>query len=148
MSVFAKFDKAFDIKALKEDVAAAAEGNQERREVPEGTYEVKVEKMGLKVSKSEKPMTSIWFRVLTGDYKNSIIFYNQVLSSGFGVHNSNLFLSSLLDGEEVKFDGFEKYDKLITGIFNKIDGKFEYALEYGKNDKGYNTYKITEVFEA
>ena len=37
---------------------------------------------------------------------------------------------------------------MLLDIHEAIDGKYEYALEYGKNDKGFNTFKISDIFEA
>jgi len=46
-SVFARFDKEFDLKGLKEDLKNVGTGDGHYREVPYGTYEVKIEKLEL-----------------------------------------------------------------------------------------------------
>ena len=72
---YSKFDKLVDIEGLKKDVAEAKEnGRGEYKEVPKGTYEVKIDKMELVESKKGDPMVSIWFKILSGEYKNSLIF--------------------------------------------------------------------------
>lgn len=48
-----------------------------------------------------------------------------------------------------EFKGYAAYNNLIMDVFEEIDGQaLEYGLEYGENKKGFNTYKIVDVFEA
>ena len=147
-----KFDKNVDTEALNKDLLKAKEnGFGEFKEVPVGEYEVKIEKMELRQSKNGDPMTTIWFKILEGELKNSIIFYNQVITKGFQIHLNNEFLRSLDSGIDVpsKFTGYGDYEDLLVRIFNSIqEQELEYALAYGKNDKGFNTYEITDIFEA
>ena len=56
-------------------------------------------------------------------------------------------MKSLDSGVDVKFDNFKQYNDVILDVFEAINDKLAYALEYGKNSKGFNTYKITDVFE-
>lgn len=147
-NVWDKFDGNIDVEALKGDIANAAEGILEFKEVPEGRYEVSIEKMELKESKTGKPMLSVWLKVITGEYEGSIIFYNQVLHTGYGIHNANEFLRSLDSGVDVTFDSFKQYNSLISDVHEAIDGNLEYDLEYGKNKKGFSTYKIVDIFES
>lgn len=146
---FKKFNQAFDLNALKNDVKEAEEnGGGNFDKVPCGTYEVKVEKMELKESKKGDPMVSIWFKILNGDHKNQLIFMNQVITQGFQIHIVNTLLRDMDTGIEIKFDDFEQYDHLLFDIEEKIsEDRLEFALELGEN-KGFNTYKIVEVFEG
>lgn len=146
-SIFDKFDKMVDIEGLKQDAKDAAENKMEFKEVPEGKYEVKIDKMELTESKKGRPMLTVWMKILEGEYKGQLIFYNQVVDMGFGLHNANEFLRSLDSGLDVTFENFRQYGNLIMDIHEAIDGKLEYGLKYGKNSKGYNTYEITDVFE-
>ncbi|NME64442.1 DUF669 domain-containing protein [Clostridium cadaveris] len=142
-----EFDEKIDTEGLAKDAKEAAENGGDYKEVPLGTYEVEVNKLELKKSKKGDPMLSIWFKIIAGEYKGSLIFYNQVMSQGFGIHNANEMLRSLDSGVEVEFTNFKKYHGMLLDIVESIDGNLEYALEYGENNKGYNTYKITDVFE-
>lgn len=145
---FSKFDKAVDLEGLKKDIAEAKENGGNREDVPKGSYEVKIEKLELTESKKGDPMLTIWFRILSGNFKNSMIFMNQVITQGFQIHLANEFLRSLDSGIEVDFESYKQYDELVMDIMEAIDGKLEYALDYGENNKGYNTYEIKEVFDA
>lgn len=143
-----EFDEKIDTEGLAKDAKEAAKnGGGDYKEVPLGTYEVEVNKLELKKSKKGDPMLSIWFKIIAGEYKGSLIFYNQVMSQGFGIHNANEMLRSLDSGVEVEFTNFKKYHGMLLDIVESIEGNLEYALEYGENNKGYNTYKITAVFE-
>jgi len=149
-NIWDKFDKAVDTKGLADDVKNAAENGANFKEVPHGDYEVKVEKMELTESKSGKPMVTIWFKVVTGEYKGSMIFMNQVVEIGFQIHNANEVLRGLaeqVDGLDIRFETYNQYGNLIMDIFEAIDGNYEYALKFGENSKGYNTFEIAEVYE-
>ena len=74
---------------------------------------------------------------------------NQVITQAFQIHIANEFLRSLDTGIDVHFDGkYSHYNNTILDIFEEVNGKLEYELDYGENRKGYNTFKITSVFEV
>lgn len=147
-NVFAKFDKQFDVKGLKEDLKNVSSNSADYKEVPFGTYEVKVEKLELVESKTGKPMVSCWMRILEGEHKNSMLFMNQVIHTAFGLHMANEFIRSLESALEVTFENFTQYYNLLLNIHEAIDETFEYAVEYGETNKGFKTFKITDVFEV
>lgn len=151
---FEKFDEMVDLEGLKADIAAASNGGNgaERKNVPHGMYEVAIEKLELTTTKtSGKPMVTCWFRVLSeGEYLGQMIFMNQVVSNGFQIHIANDFLRSICfgpDAPKITFESYSQYAQLIMDVAEYIDGKFEYAMHYGKTTKGYNTFEIEEIFE-
>ncbi len=146
---FKALNKKVDLKGLQDDIKEAEEnGGGSYKEVPEGTYEVKLEKLELQLSKKGDPMVCIWWNILNGEYKNSKIFQYQVINMGFQIHLMNEFLASLETGVDVKFDDYEQYNELLLDISEEVESQgLEYALVYGKNNKGFNTYEIEEVFE-
>ena len=149
-NIWDKFNDAYDVKSLADEVAEA-EANGETGgydEVPHGTYDVEINKMELKLSKNNNPMLSVWFKVLAGEEKGRLIFMNQVVTKKFQVHICNDFLRSLDSGIDVKFVDFGQYEQLIMDIHEAIDGKLEYGLKYGVTKKGFNTFEITDVYEA
>ena len=148
MEIWEKFDKKIDTKVLKEGIKQAREnGGGDYEEVPQGTYEVAVEKIELRESKKGDPMVSIWFKIIAGRYKNSIIFYNQVINQGFQIHLCNELLKSLDTGVNVEFDSYAQYNEVLMDVAEGTK-TLEYALKYGESKKGFPTYEITEVFEA
>ena len=150
--IYSKWDEQIDTAGLAADVeeAAANGGTGEYKEVPHGNYEVEVNQMELKASKKGDPMVSIWFKVLSGEYENSFIFFNQVITQGFQVHIVNEMLRMMVSAMDkppmIEFTNYKQYGNLIADIFEKVDGNFEYALAYKKGKKDFSTYEITEVF--
>ncbi|HIG0357126.1 TPA: DUF669 domain-containing protein [Clostridium sporogenes] len=149
-NIWDKFDKNIDVEGLKADAKEAANNNSDFKEVPHGEYEVEVNKLELRESKKGDPMLSIWFKILTGEYKGSLIFYNQVLSSGFGLHKANEMLRSLDSDIEVEFESFSKYNNMLMDIAEAIDGKLEYQISYTVNKKNnkFSEYEIKDIFEV
>ena len=143
-----KFDDAIDVEGLQKDVQEAAKNSTNYREVPHGEYEVKIEKLELVESKKGDPMVTIWFKVVSGEYKGSIIFYNQVITQGFQIHIVNELLRSLDSGIEVEFKTYKQYGQMLMDIHEAIDGRLEYGLKYGEGKKGFSTYEITDVYEV
>lgn len=154
-TMFAKFNEMFGgaegLKDLQKDIADAASNTGEFVEVPKGDYEVKVVKIelgetGERSKTPGMPMAKVWFDILAGEFKGQKIFMNQMLTSGFGIHKMNEFLTSLETDIPVVFENFEQYDALFKQIFNEVDGKAEYQLNYAENNKGFSTYTIVQRF--
>lgn len=149
MSIWDKFDESIDTKGLAQDVEEASKGNGTRREVPHDTYEVAITKLELGESKKHDPMVKVWFKIVEGEYKGSLIFMNQVVNQGFQIHIVNELLRSITaemdNPPEIAFHTYRQYGELLMDIAEAIDGNFEYSVEYGEN-KGFNTFKITEVY--
>ena len=151
-----KFDASVDVEALQEDVKDVEEnGGGDFPEIPEGEYEVSVINMELGQSKKGDPMLKIQFQIVDGEFEKNLIFYNGVMQPqndkgfGFQTHRNNEMLRSLWDCEadDVKFTGFADYANLVDEIFSDIEDSFEYVLEKKVDKKGYDQYKIKEVFE-
>lgn len=141
---FSKFDKQVDLEGLKQDIEESA--NNDFKEVPLGTYEVAIKKLELSESKKGDPMVKVWFKVISGEYKGSLIFMNQVITRGFQIHIVDELLKSLETDVDIHFESYSQYAELLADVYEAADGNFEYALKYGEN-KGFNTFEITEVFE-
>ena len=151
-NIFEKFNSMIDIEGLKKDVEEAANNSGDFVEVPHGDYEVKVVKIelgetGEKSKTPGMPMAKVWYEIIAGDYKGQKIFQNQMLTTGFGIHKMNELLNSLETGIPVVFENFTQYNDLFKQIFDAVDGKAEFALAYGENNKGYATYTIIQRFE-
>jgi hypothetical protein len=149
-NIWDEFDKAIDTKGLADDVKDAAENGANFREVPHGDYEVEVNKMELTKSKKGDPMITIWFKVVSGDYKGSLIFMNQVVNIGFQIHIANEIMRGMVANiadMEIKFETYNQYGNLIMDVFEAIDGNYEFALAYTEGKNGFSNYEIKEVFE-
>lgn len=141
---FSKFDKKVDLEGLKKDIEDSA--NNDFKEVPHGNYEVAINKLELSESKKGDPMVKMWFKIVSGEYKGSLIFMNQVITRGFQIHIVDELLRSLETDIEIAFESYSQYSDLLIEIFDAVDGNYEYGLEYSEN-RGFDTFKITDVFE-
>ena len=157
MSIFDKYASkinADDLKASQQEIQDNANGGQ-REEVPVGKYEVKVDKLECKKSKAGNLMVSIWFRIMAGKFEKSVIFYNGVFHEDWMRHRVAKILSDLLDDGDrtaeinliLKSNNMDTINGFCMDIHEDIDGRLEYLLDYGMS-KGYNTYTITEVYDA
>ncbi|MDD3049744.1 MAG: DUF669 domain-containing protein [Candidatus Cloacimonetes bacterium] len=148
-NIWDKFDEAVDVAGLASDVKEAAEnGSGNFKEVPHGKYEVEVNKMELTTSKKNDPMVTIWFKVLEGEFKGSLIFFNQVVTQGFQIHIVNELLRAMDTDLDIEFKTYKQYFSLIMDVMEAIDGKSEFALDYKEGKKGFSNYEITEVYDA
>ena len=159
MSIFDKYaDKinADDLKASQKEIQDNANSGGNREEVPVGKYEVKVDKLECKKAKSSgNLMVSIWFRILKGKFEKSVIFYNGTFNQDWMRHRVAKMLSDLLDDGDrtaeinliLKTGNMQVINDFCMDIHETIDGRLEYLLDYGLS-KGYNTYAITEVYDA
>ena len=147
---FAALDKATDIKGLQEDIEKSkTEGfSGEYVEVPVGEYEVKIEKLEIVASKKGDPMLTCWFKILEGQYKNSMLFMNQLLTQGFQIGIADEFLRSLGTKHIVNFTGYAAYNNLVMDIFEAVEGKSEFLLSYTKSKKDYPIFKIKEIYDV
>lgn len=158
MSIFDKYASkinAEELAASQKEITENSKGSGNYKEVPVGKYEVKVEKMEAKLSKGGNPMVSIWFKILKGDFKDSMIFYNGVFNEDWMRHRVVDFLSAILDDDThkaeinliLKDSNINQVNDFVLDIHEQVDGQLEYLLDYGLK-KGYNTYTIEEVFDA
>lgn len=150
MSIFDKWNKNVNIDGLQKDIAEAEAngGSGEYREVPVGTYEVKIDKMELKESSKGDPMFFCQFRIIQGDFENSCLFMNQVITQGFQIGQVNSFLRSLDAVDNVEFKDYGQYNDLIMDVMEAIDeAGLEYLVEFKKSKKDFPIYTIKEVYE-
>lgn len=148
MDMFEKWNSNVDLAGLQKDVKDAQDNNKEFEKVPYGEYEVKVDKMELKSSKKGDPMVSIWFTILEGKYKKSKLFLNQVITQGFQIHIVNELLKSMKTDLVIEFVDYKQYAELLLDVAEECDANnLEFALKYEDN-KGYDKFTITEVFEG
>lgn len=146
---FKKWNDAIDAEKYEKEIEEIKKnGGGDFPEIEPGEYVVKVEKMELRESKKGDPMLSIMFRIVDGENKKACIFYNQVVFQPFQIHLANEFLNSLETDIDAAFHGdYKEYNDIILDIAEACD-KLEFLLDYGKNSKGFKTYKIKEVYEA
>ena len=158
MSIFEKYSS----KINSEELAASQKeikdnaSSTDYPEIPAGKYEVKVDNIEAKNSSKGNPMVSIQFRILAGKYEKSCIFYNGVFHEDWMRHRVAKMLSDLIaDGDNTAMvnlilkGSLSEVNNFCMDVAEDISGKkLEYLLDYGVDKKGYQTYKIAEVYEA
>lgn len=149
---FDAFDEEFDSAVLVEDVANVKNNNVERKEIPQGRYEVAITKLELTKSKtSGQPMLTCWFKIVHGEFENQMIFMHQVINTnnvnarGIQLHKCNEFLRSI-STKEISFESFGQYGRLIMEVMTEIENNYEFQLNYSKDKKGYEIFKIEKIF--
>ena len=132
------------LDALKE-----AEAN-EYREVADGSYVCKLDKLELGESKKGQPMVKGQFRITEGEFKNQCIFYNQVFTRGFPMHKALEFLRDLdiFDKAEVDFDGdfVDFNDLLLDMVETAQEDGLKFEIEKSA-DGEYTRLSVVDVFE-
>lgn len=149
-SIFDKFDKALNAEAIAKEVKEMAEsGTASQEKLPHGIYEVKLGKLEIVECKSEKhkgePLLKGSFKVIAGANKGKWINMNQLIVMPFQIHLMNEFLKSLDTGVEVTFKSYSQYADMLKDIEEACE-KLEFVLDFTE-EKGFDKFKITEVFE-
>lgn len=147
-NIWDKFDKAYNTEELAKEVKEQKDSGGTFTPVPFGSYEVAVNKMELTESKAKDPMVSIWFKVLNGEHKGSLIFYNQVITQAFQIHINNELLRAMDTDHDIEFVTYKQYAQLLMDIHEAVDNKLEFGLDYTEGKKGFAKFEITEVFEV
>lgn len=129
------------------DITEVEKGEGEYKEVSHGKYEVGVQAITFKESKKGDPMITIEFKILAGDFKNSRLWYNQVITQSFQRGIVSDFLTELGDGKEFKFRNWENLQDDLDAV-KEIADELGYVLSFEANKKGFDVYKILEVFDA
>lgn len=144
MDIYYDFDQAF----LNDELLtpSSTSSKLEDESIPNGTYEVKIQKMELVSSKKGQPMVSIWFKIINGDYSGRFLFMHQVITRRFQLEIVEELLKKLDTGFEIKFESYTQFGKLVKDCFDKVSENFEFGLEYSTNSKGYDEYRIVAVF--
>ena len=163
-NIFEKFNDLFNVDELAASVKEATEnsGDFEKKEVPFDNYECKIVKLEIGEHTFDDdykgmPEAHVWFRIINHpEYAGQTLFMNKRLVSlnnpkanGFIIHNFNTFLESLESGITPVFENWEQYANCVNQIFNAIDGRAEYQLNYYEaNNKGrtFKDYMIVKRF--
>lgn len=157
-SIFEKYSSKInseELAASQKEIQANSTST-DHPEIPAGKYEVKVDNIEAKTSSKGNPMVSIQFRILAGKFEKSCIFYNGVFHEDWMRHRVAKMLSDLIaDGDNTAMvnlilkGSLSEVNNFCMDVAEDISGKkLEYLLDYGVDKKGYQTYKIAEVYEA
>lgn len=155
---FSVFDDAIDVEQFQKDLEAAkANSTDDYPEVPKGKYTVKIERMEIKPTKTDKaPMFSAMCRILDGDYKKQCVFFNRKI---YGNKESDKWndakavqtVISWLDHLETEtvpeFRTYSQFNDCILDIFDECE-EYGLVLDIEYNPDAFNPIKILEVYEG
>ena len=153
---FSKFDNQINAEQLKTEIAEAAENGGGYKEIPDGSYIVKLERLEIgetgpnSKGGAGRPMLKAMFRITEGEYANGCLFVNRVL---YGTKNDAAmiasalgFLRSLDSGLDIAFESYSQFADLVLDVFEEVADALEYDITYEKDD--FNQISIVDVFEA
>ena len=148
---FSKFDA--NLSAIKAELEKATPSqSQSFQTIPDGTYDVTVEKMELgETGPNSKtpgaPKMFVQFRIQIGQYANECIYWHQVLTHPFQIKLALDFMQSLQTGVLVTFESYAKLAELMKSVGEQASIR-RYVLSYATNNRGYHTYAVTPGFSA
>ena len=152
-NIYAQWNDSGILNELQKELQEMEHNNDRKFEdVPYGEYEVSIDKISFGYSKSSgNPMVSVWFNIVHGDYKGQKIFMNQVIHKAFLIHKMNEFLRSIVakcnQVPVIEFKNFQpQYENLLMDIHELIADQFEYGLKYSVDNKGFDTFSITDIY--
>lgn len=148
---FSKFDATINEAELAKQLEEAKNNPQQSdREVEEGNYTVKIEKMELGATKDGRPMFKVQCRILDGEFKKRCLFMNRVI---YGTKNDANMISSVIGwlqklepSQTVEFKNYSQFSELILDIFEEVADAVELDVYYDPN--AFNSISIEEVFDA
>lgn len=167
MNILNKYKEQIDpeiLKASEEEMNSSGDFPK----IPHDIYVVEIDSLvkqdgtvvqeGVENRKSKKGdmMISIVFKILEGEFEGQVIFYNKLYNTlDFMRHQNAELLADLINqkaakaiiNEILKSDNQDDIDELCQEVLEATE-KYEYTLDYNINKKGYDTYKITEVFDV
>lgn len=122
-----KYDKMIDEKALAEQMKNAEANSFDP--LPEGEYDVKLEKLEVTESKAGKLMLSAQYRVTSGVQRNKCMFQNIILfgtkNDGFMIHNAKKLIEDL--GFDIEFENYTQFAEEVDEIADSAIGE-EYTI--------------------
>ena len=146
-----KFNDSIDLKELEKDVKNADVNGGNFPKIPKGTYEVELASLEIKPTKKDgRPMVAFAFKILSGEYKGQRLFENKVIyqtkNDAQMIKSVIGFLESLNSGVIIDFLSYDQFDELMLEIFEAVEGKVEFAVEYDPD--AFFKMSIVETFDA
>lgn len=150
MSVFDKFAKNVDLEGLKKDVAEALENDGGSFEdIPDGRYEMRVEKMEAALTKEDKPKLMACFKVIAGEQKGRLAFVHIGLVHPFTIKKAIELMKGMDTGVDISFEDYAQFEQLIADVAAAVEEQgLEFEVEKSTNEKDFVDYKILSVFDG
>ena len=155
---FSIFDNAVNTEQFKKDLEnAKANASEDYPEVPAGKYIVKIDKMEVRPTKTDKyPMFNAQCRIQDGPYKNSCIFFNRKIygnkesdkwNDAKAVQTVITWLDHLETETVPEFINYTQFNECVLDIFDECE-EYKLTLKIDYDPDGFNPIKIIEVYEG
>ena len=144
---WADFDSKVDLDALR-TLANKQNNTGSFEKVKYGEYIVEMSCLLLTKSKSGRPMMKAIFKIVEGEMSDKCIYMYQVLQTSLQIDICCSFLKSLKTNQKIIFDSYSQFSDLLKSIYLEAKNKIEFKLDYGCNAKGYDTFRIIEVYDV
>ena len=146
---FTKFDKEVNAQEMASQIDEAKKNPQASgKEVPAGTYTVKLEKMELGATKDGRPMFKVMCRIVEGEFKKYCLFLNRVI---YGTKNDANMIASVLGwlekltDEPVEFTNYSQFADTVLDIYEDLTDSIELEVKYDPDS--FNSISIEDVFD-
>lgn len=146
---FTKFDKKVNAQEMASQIDEAKKNPQTSgKEVPAGTYTVKLEKMELGATKDGRPMFKVMCRIVEGEFKKYCLFLNRVI---YGTKNDANMIASVLGwlekltDEPVEFTNYSQFADKVLDIYEDLTDSIELEVKYDPDN--FNSISIEDVFD-
>lgn len=148
---FSRFDATINTEEMAKQIEEANNNPQQTdKQVEEGNYTVKIEKMEVGATKDGRPMFKVQCRILDGEFKKWCLFMNRVL---YGTKNDASMISSVIGwlqklepSQTVEFKNYSQFSELVLDIFEEVADAVELDVAYDPD--AFNSISIEEVFDA
>lgn len=123
-------------KIVKKEEIQDLINNYKKKEIPFGTYEVKINNITFKKSKNNRDMLCIIFNIINGEYINNTIILNQVMGEKFQNNIVDDILRFLSRSIKIETYSFKGYSELTEYINNNVSN-VKYNINYSKSNNGF-----------
>ena len=149
MSIFDKFKNGINQEEINNAIERAKENGSNYKEVTEGMYTAKVEKIELGVTKGGADKISVWFKITEGEFKGSLLFKTLVMNEQWQIDQAFNFITDLgADLESGDLNNDEDLQDYLNEVLEEInDIGLEYKVQYTVNNKGFGDVQIKEIIE-
>lgn len=147
---FAAFDSAVDLTALAEEV----EKTPERKDVPDGTYLVGIDRMEITTTKKgDKLMFAVQLNIKEGKQRKRKIFFNRTITGntspkwtdGQAIKSVCTWVNDFAQ-PHISFANYADFATQILDVYQDVADKIELEVNYKADD--FNPVKILEVYDC
>ena len=155
---FDEFDKKLNAEQFQKDLAEAkaAANDTDYPEIPKGDYDVKIERMEIKLTKTNPaPMFSVMLRIQDGQFKNACLFFNRKIANNKvsdkwndakAVQTVISWVDKLQTETIPEFISYTQFAQCIADIFDEWS-EYDLTMKVTYDPDKFNPVSIKEIYE-